>query len=64
MVDLAGEPAKAVAWAHLVFNLTIAGVFLATLDWIEPVLRQRLITARRPPPAGGGTTGREGFARS
>jgi phosphate:Na+ symporter len=64
MVDLAGEPAKAVAWAHLVFNLTIAGVFLATLDWIEPILRQRLITARRPPPPGGGTTGREGFARS
>jgi phosphate:Na+ symporter len=34
-----GEPAMAVAWAHLTFNLTIAALFLATLGWVEPLLR-------------------------
>jgi Na/Pi-cotransporter len=34
-----GEPAMAVAWAHLTFNLTIAALFLATLGWVEPRLR-------------------------
>lgn len=32
------EPAIAVAWAHLTFNLTIAALFLATLGWVEPLL--------------------------
>ena len=30
-----GEPAMAVAWAHLTFNLTIAALFLATLGWVD-----------------------------
>ena len=34
-----GEPGMAVAWAHLTFNLTIAALFLATLGWVEPLLR-------------------------
>jgi phosphate:Na+ symporter len=42
MMDLAGDPAIAVAEAHLIFNLTIGLVFLATLDWIEPPLRRWL----------------------
>jgi phosphate:Na+ symporter len=39
MLEFAGDAAMAVAWAHLTFNLTIAGIFLATLDWVEPRLR-------------------------
>jgi Na+/phosphate symporter len=34
-----GEPAMAVAWAHLTFNLSIAALFLATLGCMEPRLR-------------------------
>ena len=34
-----GEPAMAVAWAHLTFNLTVAALFLSTLGWLEPRLR-------------------------
>ncbi len=34
-----GEPATAVAWAHLMFNMTVAALFLATLGWLEPRLR-------------------------
>ena len=29
----------AVALAHLCFNLAIAGLFLASLGWVEPRLR-------------------------
>jgi phosphate:Na+ symporter len=43
MVHWAGEPGIAVAWAHLMFNLTIAAVFLVTLDWVEPRLRRWLL---------------------
>jgi len=39
MVDMTGDPGAAVASAHLIFNLTIAFVFLVTLDWVEPRLR-------------------------
>ena len=42
MVDLAGDPGIAVAWAHLIFNLTIGLAFLVTLDWVEPRLRRWL----------------------
>jgi len=42
MVHLAGDSGIAVAWAHLIFNLTIGGVFLARLDWVEPRLRSWL----------------------
>ena len=31
--------AMAVALAHLCFNLAIAGLFLASLGWVEPRLR-------------------------
>jgi Na+/phosphate symporter len=44
MVAWAGNPGVAVAWAHLVFNLTVAAVFLVTLDWFEPRLRAWLAT--------------------
>jgi Na/Pi-cotransporter len=40
VVDWAGDPGTAVALAHLIFNLTIAFVFLLTLDWVEPRLRR------------------------
>jgi len=43
MVNLAGDPSLAVAWAHLIFNLTIALAFLLTLDWVEPRLRRWLL---------------------
>jgi phosphate:Na+ symporter len=33
------DPGTAVALAHLIFNLTIAFMFLLTLDWVEPRLR-------------------------
>jgi Na/Pi-cotransporter len=39
VVALAGDPGTAVAAAHLVFNLSIAFVFLVSLDWVEPRLR-------------------------
>ena len=39
MLGYAGEPAMAVALAHLCFNLAIAAVFLAGLGWVEPRLR-------------------------
>jgi Na/Pi-cotransporter len=48
VVARAGDPGLAVAWAHLLFNLTTALGFLATLDWVEPWLRRRLA----PPDAG------------
>jgi Na+/phosphate symporter len=35
----AGDAGTAVALAHLIFNLTIALIFLLTLDWVEPRLR-------------------------
>jgi phosphate:Na+ symporter len=38
MLNLGG-PSAAVASAHLVFNLTIAALFLTTLGWVEPRLR-------------------------
>lgn len=43
IVGLLGDPGIAVAWAHLIFNLSIALVFLATLDWVEPRLHHWLI---------------------
>jgi Na/Pi-cotransporter len=42
MLDLAGTPSQTVALAHLVFNLTIALLFLTTLGWVEPRLRMWL----------------------
>jgi phosphate:Na+ symporter len=42
VLNTVGDPGIAVAWAHLIFNLTIAVVFLTTLDWVEPRLRSWL----------------------
>jgi phosphate:Na+ symporter len=42
MVNLAGDPGMAVAWAHLIFNLTTGIGFLVTLDWVEPRIRTLL----------------------
>jgi Na/Pi-cotransporter len=42
VVNFAGDPGLAVAWAHLAFNLTIGIAFLASLDLIEPLLRRWL----------------------
>lgn len=46
IVDLVGDPGMAVAWAHLIFNVTTALAFLATLDWIEPRLWSWLIRGK------------------
>ncbi len=43
MVELAGDPGMAVAWAHLLFNLTTALAFLVTLNWVEPRIRKLLL---------------------
>ncbi len=37
-----GDPAMAVAWTHLTFNLIVAALFLPTLGWLEPRLRSWL----------------------
>jgi Na/Pi-cotransporter len=42
VVNFAGDPGLAVAWAHLAFNLTAGVAFLATLGLIEPLLRRWL----------------------
>ncbi len=46
MVQLAGDPGMAVAWAHLLFNLTTALVFLTSMDWVEPRLQTLLLRNR------------------
>ncbi|MGL4315102.1 MAG: Na/Pi cotransporter family protein [Pseudomonas sp.] len=43
MVGFAGDPGMAVAWAHLIFNLTTALAFLLSLDWIEPRICRLLL---------------------
>jgi phosphate:Na+ symporter len=50
-VDFAANPGMAVAWAHLVFNLIVAVLFLLTLSWIEPLLRSWLHADVQPPAA-------------
>jgi Na/Pi-cotransporter len=47
VVTWAGRPDSAVAWAHLLFNLAVATVFLVALRWIEPPLAKRLGVAGR-----------------
>ena len=47
LVALTANPALAVAWAHLLFNLTIALIFLLTMNWVEPPLRKWL-SAKSP----------------
>ena len=47
IVNLAANPGIAVAWAHLIFNLTIAFIFLLTLNWVEPLLRNWLSAGGR-----------------
>jgi phosphate:Na+ symporter len=42
VVNFAGDPGLAVAWAHLAFNLTIGIAFLASLGVIEPPLKRWL----------------------
>ena len=39
MVDWTGDAGTAVASAQSIFNLSIAFMFLLTLDWVEPRLR-------------------------
>ncbi|RKE39451.1 Na/Pi-cotransporter [Paraburkholderia sp. BL23I1N1] len=52
VVDASANPGMAVAWAHLIFNLTVALVLLLTLNWIEPPLRSWLrVDAKSPRPA-------------
>ena len=45
-------PGLAVAWAHLIFNLSIGLLFLATLRWLEPALRRQLLPGGNPAGAG------------
>jgi len=52
IVDMAASPDMAVAWAHLVFNLTIAFLFLVTLNWVEPLLRNWLSADLKSPAPG------------
>jgi Na+/phosphate symporter len=54
VVESSPEPGLAVAWAHLVFNLSIGLAFLATLRWLEPVLRLWLLPDGDPADAGRG----------
>jgi len=42
MVELTANPGMAVAWAHLIFNLSVAIGFLLVLTWVEPLLRKWL----------------------
>jgi phosphate:Na+ symporter len=46
MVALAGDPAMAVALAHLVFNLTTALAFLVSLNWLAPRLQESMLGRR------------------
>jgi Na/Pi-cotransporter len=49
VVERTGDPGIAVAWAHLIFNLTVALLFLLTLDPIERLLRRWLsVDTARP----------------
>jgi phosphate:Na+ symporter len=50
MVDWFGAGSMSVAWAHLIFNVTIGLMFLLLLDRVEPVLARRFGVA--PSPAG------------
>lgn len=50
VVELTADPAIAVALAHLLFNLSIALIFLLTLNWLEPPLRNWLYA--KSPAAG------------
>jgi Na/Pi-cotransporter len=54
IVDLTENPGMAVAWAHLIFNLTVAICLLLVLTWVEPLLRRWLgadARSARPEPA-------------
>ena len=46
MVNFAGDPGMAVAWAHLIFNLVTALAFLVPLNWVEPRFRTLLLRDR------------------
>jgi Na/Pi-cotransporter len=48
MVRFAGDAGMAVAWAQMIFSLTIALAFLLTLDWVEPLLRRWLLSSVTP----------------
>ena len=50
VVNFAGDPGLAVAWAHLAFNLTLAIAFLPSLGLIEPLLKRWLSAEIRLPP--------------
>ncbi|VWC69292.1 hypothetical protein BLA18110_01866 [Burkholderia lata] len=50
-VNLTANPGIAVAWAHLIFNLSIALIFLLTLKWVEPSLRGWLRADAKSPRA-------------
>ncbi len=52
MVDATRDPSAAVAWAHLIFNVIVAGGFLVVLPQIEPLLA-RWLGASRSPGSGG-----------
>lgn len=46
VVAQVGDPAMAVAWAHLLFNLPVALVFLVPFDRLVPRLQSRLLQER------------------
>lgn len=43
VISVSSGPGFAVAWAHLIFNLTVALLFLLSLDRVEPLLRRQLV---------------------
>ena len=46
IVNLAGDPVMAVAWAHLIFNLAVALVFLVPFNWLAPRLQSLILRER------------------
>ena len=46
MVERFGGAEFAVAWAHLIFNITVAVPFLLFLPLVERLLRERVLAGR------------------
>jgi phosphate:Na+ symporter len=48
MVDWFGAGTMSVAWAHLIFNVTVGLAFLLLLDKVEPILSRRFQLTNGP----------------
>ncbi len=47
VVSFVSDPGMAVAWAHLIFNLAVALLFLLPFNWLAPRLQTWLLRERR-----------------